>query len=162
MTWTKRFFSPLLVLFVVGCSKHARPPTRLPESVVPDLRVDISYSAQAMRELKRRGETVVVFGDTYGFPKKGAPSSLVDKMGEIGLGDLHAETLPGQVATIPSLTIDQNDLNFLTPAGVQVLINVVSGRKSSPDNLLACDIYDGPLQAVRFKTVPIHCKLIGE
>jgi hypothetical protein len=42
------------------------------------------------------------------------------------------------------------------------LINVYSGRKSSPDNLLDCGIYEGPLKAVQSQSIPISCKIIGE
>jgi hypothetical protein len=53
-------------------------------------------------------------------------------------------------------------LKWFDTQGVQLLINVYSGRKSSPNNLLDCGIYEGPMQAVQGKSIPISCKLIGE
>jgi hypothetical protein len=44
----------------------------------------------------------------------------------------------------------------------QLLINVYSGRKSSPNNLLDCGIYEGSLAAIQGQSIPISCKLIGE
>ncbi len=46
--------------------------------------------------------------------------------------------------------------------GPQLLINVYSGRKSSPNNLLDCGIYEGSFQAIQGQSIPIACKLIGE
>jgi hypothetical protein len=46
--------------------------------------------------------------------------------------------------------------------GLQLLINVYSGRKSSPNNLLDCGIYEGALKAIQGQSIPISCKLIGE
>jgi len=53
-------------------------------------------------------------------------------------------------------------LKWVGNQGPQLLINLYSGRKSSPDNLLDCGIYEGPLKAVEGKNIPIACKLIGE
>ncbi|WP_429121500.1 hypothetical protein [Ensifer sp. 4252] len=35
-------------------------------------------------------------------------------------------------------------------------------RRSGPDNLLDCDVYDGPLKAIAGSATKIGCKLIGE
>jgi hypothetical protein len=53
-------------------------------------------------------------------------------------------------------------MKWVDSNGPQLLINVYSGRKSSPNNLLDCGIYEGPLAAIQGTSVPISCKLIGE
>jgi hypothetical protein len=53
-------------------------------------------------------------------------------------------------------------MKWVDSNGPQLLINVYSGRKSSPNNLLDCGIYEGSLQAVQGQSIPIPCKLIGE
>lgn len=143
--------------------RQPAPVEKPPTTVVPGFRVQIIYSDKARAELKRRQETVVILGYPFGFPAKSAPRNIVSKQGEIGIADdLRAEIQPGQVANIPTLTLDGSNFKYLTAAGIQILINVVSGRKSSPDNLLNCDIYEGPLKKVQGQAIPIHCKLIGE
>jgi hypothetical protein len=130
------------------------------KQVVPGFRVEISYSEQAINELKRRAETVVVFGYPFGFPRPTAPKSLVSDMGEIGLGEFRTEVSPGDVANIPTLALNRNNLRYVEE--VKLLVNVVSGRRSSRDNLLSCDIYEGDLAPVASKAIPIKCRLIGE
>ena len=152
-----------LTLFccAAGCAYPA-PTQKGSTVVVPGFRVKVSYSDKASLELKRRGETIVIFGYLFASPTKVTPRNIVSDMGEIGLGDLHAEVQPKQMADLPTLRVDQQNRRYMKPEDVRVLINVASGRKSSPDNLLACDIYEGRLQKVQSRTVPIHCKLIGE
>jgi hypothetical protein len=53
-------------------------------------------------------------------------------------------------------------MKWVDNQGPQLLINVYSGRKSSPNNLLDCGIYEGALKAVQGQSIPISCKLIGE
>ena len=152
-----------LVLFRLAAAQLQPQSTRQPASIsVPGFRVEMTYSPKAILELKRRQETVVVFGYTYGSPTKQAPRRMLSREGDIGLSNLHAEIQPGQIATIPTLTLDQDKLEYVTPHSVQVLVNIVSGRRSSPDNLLDCTVYQGPLEKVQTQTIPIHCKLIDE
>ncbi len=44
----------------------------------------------------------------------------------------------------------------------QVNINVYSGRKSSPDNLLDCDTFQDTLSVAAEVPIALHCKLITE
>ncbi len=43
-----------------------------------------------------------------------------------------------------------------------MLVNVFSGRHSSPDNLLDCDFFQDKITVAARAPIPIHCKLIGE
>lgn len=83
-------------------------------------------------------------------------------MGEVGLGNTQIEIKPGATANFPSVSLDTNALGYISEAGPQLLINVFSGRKSSPNNLLDCQIYEGSLKQIQGRTIPISCKLIGE
>jgi hypothetical protein len=125
--------------------------------------VKITYSQKARDTLAAAKETVVVAGYLYGFPKQGTPKQYVDKMGQVGIGDeIHQEITPGAAATFGAVKLDQSMLKWLDTQGPQILINVYSGRKSSPNNLLDCGIYEGSLAAIQGTTIPISCKLIGE
>jgi hypothetical protein len=43
-----------------------------------------------------------------------------------------------------------------------VLVNVVSARLSSPDNLLACGVLEDSLAKARAKPIAIFCKTLDE
>jgi len=83
-------------------------------------------------------------------------------MGEVGLGNAETEIKPGAIANFSSVSLDSDALGYISEAGPQLLINVVSGRKSSSNNLLDCGIYEGPLKQVQGRAIPISCKLIGQ
>ena len=151
--------SVVVASYLICNAVLAAQPSADTKEVVPGFRVEISYSAKAITELKNRAETVVIFGYPFGFPKPSAPKGLVSDMGEIGLGDFLTEIRPGDLANIPTLALNRNNLQYVA-GETKLLVNVVSGRRSSRDNLLDCDFYEGSL--ARSHAIPIKCKLIGE
>jgi hypothetical protein len=138
----------------------ASPPA--PVATVPGFTVAITYSQKAMATLTSSKETVIVDGDLYGFAKPGTPKQDADHMGEVYMGEVKDEIAPGATATFKNVQTKQANAKWIDSRGVQLLINVYSGRKSSPNNLLDCGIYEGPLKDVQGTTIPIACKLIGE
>jgi hypothetical protein len=105
---------------------------------------------------------VIVVGYLYGFPKAGTPKADIDEVGQVDLGEVKQEIVPAATATFDSVKPDQALVKWINDQGLQILINVYSGRKSSPNNLLDCGLYEGPLAAVQGQSIPISCKLIGE
>jgi len=135
------------------------PPA--PAATIPGFSVAVTYSQKAMDTLTSSKETVIVAAYLTGSPKPGTPKSLIHQ-GAVGLGDSTQEITPGATATFSKISLDPKVLSYVDSQGPQLLINVYSGRKSSPNNLLDCGIYDGPLKDVQGKSIPIACKLIGE
>lgn len=124
--------------------------------------VTISYSQKAMDTLVAGKETVIVAGYLTASPIPGTPKQYVDRMGELGLGEVDREIAPGAVAAFDGVKPTPAMIKWVDSSGPQLLINVYSGRKSSPNNLLDCGIYQGSLAAVQGQSIPISCKLIGE
>jgi len=107
-------------------------------------------------------ETVIVAAYIAGFPKPGTPRKYVDGEGKVDLGEATQEVAPGADATFGKIKLDPTFVTHIDNRGPQLLINVYSGRKSSPNNLLDCGIYEGSLQAIQGQSISISCKLIGE
>jgi hypothetical protein len=122
----------------------------------------VALSAKAKRKLEESKETVVVAAYFSGNPKSGALKQYISDTGEIDLGEKQVEIAPGAAASFGEIELKRDSLEQADNQGPLLLVNVYSGRKSSPDNLLDCGIYEGPLKAVQNKSVPISCKLIGE
>jgi hypothetical protein len=133
-----------------------------PNPEVQGFTVALTFSDKSSKMLAARHETVIVAGYLTCFPKQGTPKRLVDHEDQVSLGEIHDEIVPGQTATFKGIKLDQAALKWADNQGPQLLINAYSGRKSSPDNLLDCGIYQGPLKDVQGKSIPISCKLIGE
>ena len=159
----------LLSLFLAGAEALApafaqqqnAAPTPAP-IVFPGFTVKVTYSQKAMQTLTSRKETVIVVGYLYGFPKQGTPKRDIDDVGQVDLGEVKDEIAPGATAAFDKIKPNQALLKWLDSDGLQLLINVYSGRKSSPNNLIDCGLYEGPLKDVQGQTIPISCKLIGE
>jgi hypothetical protein len=124
--------------------------------------VKITYSQKAMDTLVAGKETVIVAGYLTASPIAGTPKQYVDRMGELGLGEVDREIAPGAIATFSNVKPTVAMMKWVDSQGPQLLINVYSGRKSSPNNLLDCGIYEGSLAAIQGQSIPISCKLIGE
>jgi hypothetical protein len=133
-----------------------------PAAIVPGFTVTVTYSQKATATLAAGKETVIVVGYLYGFPIQGTPKQDVDHMGQIDMGEVKKEIAPSAVAKFDSVKLNQPMIKWMNTQGPQLLINVYSGRKSSPNNLLDCGIYEGALKAVQGTSIPISCKLIGE
>lgn len=125
-------------------------------------RVNLTLSDKAKKLLTEKRETIIVAAYVSGIPKPGTPSRFVEDMGEIGLGQRDVEVAPGQNADVGEIRLDSDALAQITDKGPQLLVNVFSGRKSSKNNLLSCDIYEGPLERVEGKSIAISCTLIAE
>jgi len=148
----------LSVAFAQQQSTKPAPPV----ATVPGFTVTITYSQKAMATLVAGKETVIVAGYLSGFPKQGTPKQYVGHEGQIDMGEVKDEIAPGATAKFDTVKLNQPMLKWLDSQGPQLLINVYSGRKSSPNNLLDCGIYEGALKAVQGQSIPISCKLIGE
>jgi hypothetical protein len=125
--------------------------------------VDVTLSKKAAAKLVAEKEGIVVFASYYGDPKRNAEKHA-NEIGQIDLTPQDEEvTIPGTGgnAHVSGARVDVKRLDWLAgPAKVNV--NVASARKSSPDNLLACDFIDGALADVRKAPVTLHCYLIEE
>jgi hypothetical protein len=138
----------------------AKPPA--PTAVPTGFTVTLTYSQKAMDKLTSNKETVIVAAYVFGLPKPGAPKKYVESDGTIPLGQTKKEIAPGASASFGKIALDPTRVPYIDSRGTQLLINVYSGRKSSPNNLLDCGIYQDALSKAQGKTLPIACKLIGE
>jgi len=163
----------VLLISVAGVATHSRvlaqqqntksaAPGPAPAAALTGFTVKVTYSQKAMDKLVAGKETVIVVGYLYGFPKQGTPKRDVDHVGQVDLGEAKQEIAPAATATFDRVKPDQALVKWVNDQGLQILINVYSGRKSSPNNLLDCGIYEGSLAAVQGQSIPIACKLIGE
>jgi hypothetical protein len=156
---------PILLAALLGpaFAQQPSPNPAVSPAIVPGFTVTVTYSPKAMTTLTAAKETVIVAGYLYAFPIPGTPKQDVDHMGQIDMGhELKKEIALDATATFDHVKLDQPMLKWMDSRGPQLLINVYSGRKSSPNNLLDCGIYEGALKAVQGTSIPISCKVIGE
>jgi len=135
------------------------------DTAAPDFIVNVSLSLKAKSRLADSKETVIVAAYISGNPK---PSPKLDKKMCCGEGDnsgiaTFRRELQGEgLAMFSGNVLPMERTKQMENDKYEVLINVFSGRRSSNGNLLYCDIYEGELDSIRNRTIPIACKLIGE
>jgi hypothetical protein len=143
-----------------GAQQKAQSASTTPVS--SGFSVGVTLSDKAGKLLTDDKETIIAAAYFSGFPKPGTPRKYLSDIGQVDLGEAHVEISPGTVAKFGPVKLKQDALNQVDTKGPQLLINVYSGRKSSPNNLLDCGIYEDALAPIEGKTIPIACKLIGE
>ncbi|MGK6318381.1 hypothetical protein [Sphingomonas sp. DT-204] len=125
-----------------------------------DLRIRVTVSRAAQAKLSSSRELISVDASFYGDP---APKARrhADESGRVPLLN-RIRTLPagGGIATFPLGEIPPARRRWIS-GPIKVNVNVYSARRSSPDNVLACDFMDGPLSASRIP-VELRCSLITE
>jgi len=137
------------------------------ESIVVTVRdqsafvVDVRLSDAAKPRFGLFGESILVSARYYGDPADGQAGSAVNDIGQIDLGmaevDLSGEGLAkfdGNALLRSRRTLVQGD--------PQIEISVFSGRRTSPDNLLNCDMFQGSLPDAVKAPVHIGCRLLSE
>lgn len=123
--------------------------------------VKVSLSDAAAAQFDRSGETVIVSASYFGIPKPDTPKSDIDDIGQVDLGDITKE-LPGAgSAVFVGSAVPPGKLAFIS-GRPQVNINVFSGRHSSSDNLLGCDMFQGSVDFAAEKPLELHCALLTE
>lgn len=125
-----------------------------------DLNVVLSEKAQ--RKLATDKESLAVLVNYFGSPTKSAQKHA-DEAGQINLSGSYSMLLPVGVTRvhISGKRVERQRLAWID-GPVMVNVNVISGRRSNPDNLLACDIIDGPVSQLQSAPTTLHCGLITE
>lgn len=123
--------------------------------------VRISLSTKAAAKLAALSEGVIIYASYYGAPVPLAEKHA-DEVGQIDLGHEEIET-QGKAGTvhITGAKVDHSHLPWIK-GPVLLNINVYSARRRGPDNILACDFFDGELRNAVRQPVSLHCSLITE
>jgi hypothetical protein len=151
-----------LLILLCGCN---RPRTAAPAQTEHRglFSVNVQLSKTASTKLIDNKETIVVAGTFTGHPKQGTEARYLDiKSGDVDLGDVKQEIRPGETAIFDQLNLNPDAMARIDSQGLHIVMDVVSGRRSSKDNLLDCDDYDGGFESIRGRTIVIRCQLIEE
>lgn len=125
--------------------------------------INVSLSKKAAAKLAADKEGIAAFASYYGDPSKKGQKHA-DEMGQIDLSptDEWVEISgKGGPIHISGKLVDQKLLQWVD-GPIKINVNVISGRKSSSNNILTCDLIDGPLSEAQKAPLAVHCGLITE
>ncbi|MFD1703387.1 hypothetical protein ACFSCV_10265 [Methylopila henanensis] len=122
--------------------------------------VNVTLSKKAASALAAASEGIVV-GASYSAEPLPSARKHAGEIGEIDLGSEQVE-IPGKPGTahVSGSKLRTDRLKWIT-GPILLNINVYSARKGGPDNILACDFFDGKLADVR-SPITLRCALIEE
>lgn len=125
----------------------------------------VNLSSAAQQQLAQLNETVIVRSEYFGFPSARAQANKVagSENPWLTLHRRQIELKGAGTASFPVVNFDPVQLAWTDePQAPQVNVNVYSGRRSSGNNLLECDKFQGPVTVAARAPVPLHCRLIAE
>lgn len=145
----------LWALFMVVAAGNGQAAQTRP---LPDLQIRVVLSPDARQTLAQGKEGITVAASWYGEPNI-RHQSAADESGQIDMGqsELNLSSEGGTVRFTPA-AINSKRLSWLKE-GVRVNVNVYSARRHWTDNILNCEIADGPLTELTRKPVTLHCSL---
>lgn len=170
-----------LLLLLTGCARQQEavepqvqaetPPTAAPASnkkdvplnapqIVAPIEVKITLSPKAEAQIASSGETIVIEAVYAGDPAPGS-SAPTNDFGLVDMGKAVKELKAAGTVKFAEDVIDKSLLSSVT-GQPQILLNVHSGKKASPTNILACAFYWDSVKVASAKTVEIPCKLLNE
>ena len=132
--------------------------------------VQIHLSPAARERMASQHESLIVSADYFGEPSADAIAQHVPGSENPWLTlhraqvEMDGARLDGDVvARFPAVALDPKQLAWTDASDApQVNINVYSGRRSSPDNLLDCGMFQDALVIAASAPIKISCGLIGE
>lgn len=128
--------------------------------LIPTFEIEVRNSLKTNQMLTKQKETVLVLAYFFGEPKD---EKDMDDIGQLQIINKEVElTGDARIARFSGIKFSKQVYEKLADKDLRVLINVVSGRRSSDDNLLDCGLMD--LKASQFmdKRFLIGCKLNEE
>jgi hypothetical protein len=128
----------------------------------PEFSVHVQLSKAARKKLTQDKETIIVLVSFMGYPKEGTEARFLNKPGHVLLGEVRREIQPSETATFEPINLKSDAFARIDSQGPLIFIEVFSGRRSSKDNLLDCEDYEGSLESVLGRTMVLRCQLIEE
>lgn len=128
---------------------------------IPAFTIQLNLSDRANALLAARHETIIVHAWFSGQPKDTATAEYRE-VGGLFLTEKKIELDTARTAIIDGVRFPQKLLDALASKDISVLVNVYSGRRVIPENILNCDIVDDKINHVGGKIITLPGKLIAE
>lgn len=144
-----RKLSVFVLLFITVSIAHAGPKSAVTKYEPPDFAVEVRLTEKAKQYLLEHGETVIV------------SATFADDIGPDGnhLGNIRRETVSAGTVAFKNIEFPTNKIRALANLDYEVLINVVSGRRSIRSNILDCGIVQERVSTLKNKSIPVECDL---
>jgi hypothetical protein len=122
--------------------------------------VELTLTPRTIKKLTAMSEMVTIAGMYWGEPTEAA-KPRIDEIGQIDLGRDEVNVQPAnRTVLIPGAAIDPKVVETDVVGAPMVLVNVYTARLADENNLIGCEIYEGPISMAQAKPVGINCDLL--
>ena len=121
--------------------------------------IEVSLNAKAKERIVNSKETIIINVTLTGTPKD---TTLYAEDGQFYVASAEKEIFYGQIARFDKIKFSKKTFDQLVDKDVYLNAFVYSGRKSSPNNLLDCNIIADSISNIVNKKFTITGKLIGD
>jgi hypothetical protein len=129
--------------------------------IIPPFEIEVVLSPKAKAKIEEDNETIIVMAYFSGEPIDSLPEKYKNPDGgEFLLSSYPVELKEPGIAKFENVKFPLELYKLLKNKDIQLLINVFSGRKSSPDNLLDCEILQDSMSNIKGKKFVLKGKLI--
>lgn len=125
--------------------------------IILPFEIEVSLSPKAKDKIISSKETIIINVSLTGTPKD---TTLFSEDGQFYVASAEKEITYGQVARFDNIKFSKKMFDQLTDKDVYLNAFAYSGRKSSPNNLLNCDIVADSISKIVNKRFTIIGKLI--
>ena len=129
--------------------------------IVPEFIIRLQLSGAAEKKLRKDHESIIVQAYFSGEPKDTTSVEFMES-GGYSVGSYRIELWDTRTARFDRVKILKASLDSICDKNFEVLINVFSGRHSTDQNILDCDILQEKILTVAGKKFVLNGKLIGE
>src|SRR3989344_2845203 len=118
--------------------------------LIPTFEIEIQLTESAEKKIQGDKESIIVQAYFSGIPQD---TTLEDykEWGKIRIGSHRIELTKYRVARFENVKISKTEFDELGDKNFEVLINVVTGRKASMNNLIDCEILQDGIETVKAK-----------
>ncbi len=127
--------------------------------VIPYFDINLELSQKAKDRIVSTGETIIIDAFFSGEAKDTAGVELAED-GQYYIAEGKKEIRYGETARFEHIKFSRKQYGFLADKDIDLLINVYTGRHTTGDNLLDCDILSDKISKVKGRTFTLKGKLI--
>lgn len=127
--------------------------------VVPPFEIEVLLSPNAKERIVSGNETIIVAAFLQGTPKDPSKAQLAED-GSFFVGSAEREISYGQIAGFDKLKFSKKIYDQLADKDVDLTVNIYTGRRSSPNNLITGDFLSDKVSHIINKRFTLNYKLI--
>ena len=127
--------------------------------IIAPFTINVALSTKAVAKITTAKETIIVSAIFSGTPKDSSSADIAED-GVFDVAFAEKEIHYGEPAVFNKIKMSKKLFNQLADKDIELVINVYTGRKSTKDNLITCDLLAERISKVANKAFTLKGKLI--